>query len=420
MTTTSDDRIARLEQALAEHRPAVLAALRRPGATPAELDAFEQRTGLRLPPPVRCWLERIGGEQTPTERLIDNWSAISLAQIESAWEVCQSVFVADPLGERQKLGAWDRDWLPLLTNGGGDYLCVDLAGTLDGPAGQMLTYYHDEDYRIVGAESFERWLELVIAATIAAPDDPWLPREASRSVRLGFNGSAGEDRRRRSDMSLGTGSLRFEPRPLDALGSAGLDDEMRAFYPQLDNGVCLLLRTAAEHARTDEPAPPLTSEMRKIGTAYDGHPIERLTLREPDGKIAVTLDEGDRSTIRALADGRVVVVGYADVWLLRRATRSSGWIPLERLAVPKGSCGDRVRWLDDRHAALIDDHTEHHALLLEVDGARLRWRGRVPLPPMSPAALADREIAQVGPRLFAATGDGTPGGELFELVGLDE
>jgi cell wall assembly regulator SMI1 len=406
------DPIARLAAALKLYRPAVHAALRSPGSNPAELDAFERRTGLRLPALVRRWLAWIDGERDPGARLIDNWSPMALADIERAWSVCQRVWLADPLRQHRWRGGWDRDWLPLLTNGGGDHLCLDLAGQL-GPAGQLVAFLHDEPYRLVGPASFDLWLELTIMATTAAPDEPWLPETAARPCDLVRDRSLHEQRSQQA-LAAAAAPPRFEPRPLTAL--AGLDDDQRAVYPQLDNGVCDLLRIAADHARRPDPEPaPLRPELREVATAPDGHPISRLTLLGLDDRVALTLDEDDLpASLHRLGD-RALVVGARNLWLLRRDPGE--WILLDRLALPEHLHDPAVRWLGPASLAVLDQYATHATLpVVAVDPARLRWLGAAELPPLPTGAMAARELAQVGDRLFVAVGHGGPGGELHELV----
>lgn len=417
-----DRPIARFEDALRRHRPAVLAALRRPGSTPDEIYAFARRTGLRLPPLVRRWLGWIDGERASTERLIDNWSPLRLSDIEGAWEVCQQVWVADPLGEHATPGGWCSDWLPLLGNGGGDYLCVDLSVTRDGDAsGGMVVFYHDESYRMIGPESFERWLELMTAATVAAPEDPRLPRDVRSRVVLRRDREQAE--RATEDALAATDSLHFTPCKYEALEPSGLDDTERVLYPQIDDGLSSMLRRAAEHQRRPAlGAVSLQASLCELGTAGDGHPIERLMLREADGGPAICLDEYDvPQSMHALGDGCVLVVGYATLWLLRRAATTRGWVPLDRQAIPRDCRGPQIHWLHGgRVAALDGGSASARMLVVAVDGARLRWLGAAALPARPTEDMGGLTIACVGDRLFVAACHGGPGGELYELVGLED
>ena len=57
---------------------------------------------------------------------------------------------------------WRRGWVPFLSNGGGDHLCLDLTAEDGGAPGQLLTFYHDWENRAVEYPHLEAWLtELV-------------------------------------------------------------------------------------------------------------------------------------------------------------------------------------------------------------------------------------------------------------------
>lgn len=371
---------------------------------------------------MRRWLGWIDGERESTERLIDNWSPLRLGDIEGAWEVCQQVWVADPLGEHATPGGWCSDWLPLLGNGGGDYLCVDLSVTRDGDTnGAIVVFYHDESYRMIGPESFERWLELMTAATIAAPDEPWLPRDVRARVTL--RRDRGQHERATEDALAAATSLRFAPCGYEALEPSGLDDTERLLYPQIEDGLSSMLRRAAEHQRRPAPgAASLQASMCGFGTGGDGCPIERLMLREADGRPAICLDEYSvPESMHALGDGRVLVVGYATLWLLRRAATTAGWVPLDRQALPMDCRGPKIHWLQDgRVAALDGGSTSARLLVVAVDGARLRWLGAVALPARPTGDRGDLTIECVGGRLLVAACHGASGGELYALVGRED
>jgi cell wall assembly regulator SMI1 len=53
---------------------------------------------------------------------------------------------------------WSSGWLPVMENGGGDYVCVDLNPTKAGIPGQLVTFYHDETFRPLVASGIEALL----------------------------------------------------------------------------------------------------------------------------------------------------------------------------------------------------------------------------------------------------------------------
>ena len=58
---------------------------------------------------------------------------------------------------------WRRSWVPFLHNGGGSYLCLDLAAEDGGQPGQLIGFWkHDAD-RPIESPSMEAWLSELVA-----------------------------------------------------------------------------------------------------------------------------------------------------------------------------------------------------------------------------------------------------------------
>jgi cell wall assembly regulator SMI1 len=58
---------------------------------------------------------------------------------------------------------WHPGWLPVASNGGGDYLCVDLAPAEGGVAGQVVHFSHESGERPRLASSFAELLAMLAA-----------------------------------------------------------------------------------------------------------------------------------------------------------------------------------------------------------------------------------------------------------------
>lgn len=56
---------------------------------------------------------------------------------------------------------WNRNWIPLFHNGGGDYICYDLEGLFTGNAGQLITFWHADADRDVIAPTLEEFLKAI-------------------------------------------------------------------------------------------------------------------------------------------------------------------------------------------------------------------------------------------------------------------
>jgi len=69
----------------------------------------------------------------------DDCTPRSAAEIQSVW--------------------WSTGWIPFATNGGGDYLCVDIAPTATGRVGQIITHSHETGVHRLLAPSLADYLE---------------------------------------------------------------------------------------------------------------------------------------------------------------------------------------------------------------------------------------------------------------------
>ncbi len=56
---------------------------------------------------------------------------------------------------------WNENWIPIFSNGGGDYICYDLKGMFTGQKGQLLEYWNDDEERIVIAPNLISFIEKI-------------------------------------------------------------------------------------------------------------------------------------------------------------------------------------------------------------------------------------------------------------------
>ncbi len=78
---------------------------------------------------------------------------VQITEVIDAWK-----FMNKPSSEVQK--PWSKTWLPLFTNGAGDYLCLEPAGK---HAGTLVEYWHADTDRKTAYPSLEAWADAVIA-----------------------------------------------------------------------------------------------------------------------------------------------------------------------------------------------------------------------------------------------------------------
>ncbi|HME13729.1 MAG TPA: SMI1/KNR4 family protein [Candidatus Acidoferrum sp.] len=152
------DVLVRLDKWLSANRPDYYGKLLR-GASPAELDAFEKKFHLQLPSGFReLYRWRSGQDPNCSASLQHTWMFSRLEDLSDSKETLDGMIGFD--FEDPKW--WRRGWIPFLSNGGGDHLCLDLTAEDGGAPGQLLTFYHDWEKRAVEYPSVQAWLtELV-------------------------------------------------------------------------------------------------------------------------------------------------------------------------------------------------------------------------------------------------------------------
>lgn len=57
---------------------------------------------------------------------------------------------------------WHAHWIPLFSNGGGDYICYDLQGSFEGRPGQLIEFWHSDDDRNIIAGTLHSFLQALI------------------------------------------------------------------------------------------------------------------------------------------------------------------------------------------------------------------------------------------------------------------
>jgi cell wall assembly regulator SMI1 len=150
--------LSRLDALLRQHRPAYLGALN-PPVSVAALAAFEAEFEVRLPPELRQWLGWHDGQPAQLfDSLVGAYCFSSLADMAAAMRINREL-----LADGDFVPNWWRPtWLPFLTNGGGDHLCLDPEGTFTGQPGQLIEHWHDGEARTVLFPTLTAWLAALV------------------------------------------------------------------------------------------------------------------------------------------------------------------------------------------------------------------------------------------------------------------
>ena len=154
-----------LSRWLEAHRPHTARSLR-PGLDHDQLAAVGDALGFPLSAPLRSlWRWHDGQDLTPEGgTLVYNLTLLPTAEVVRAVRLQRELFPKDTEW-------WGTRWVPLLTNGAGDYLCLDLAAeapiarrAVPPRRGQVVQFWHDSGERAVLAPDLETFLRALLDA----------------------------------------------------------------------------------------------------------------------------------------------------------------------------------------------------------------------------------------------------------------
>jgi cell wall assembly regulator SMI1 len=155
-----DALIDRMDRWLAAHRPAYYAQLQ-PGATDAELSAFEARFSLRLPDDFRQFYRwRNGQDAACYESLQFNRMFSSLQDVAETKALFDGMIGSD-FDDPQH---WRRGWVPFLHNGGGNHLCLDINAGDGGQPDQLVAFWKADADRPIEFPSLHALLGGLVAS----------------------------------------------------------------------------------------------------------------------------------------------------------------------------------------------------------------------------------------------------------------
>lgn len=153
----------RFKKWLAVHHPSLLDDLQPPASIP-ELQALTQRLGVALPGEFMACLEVHNGQAGRAAYLFDRHAFLSIAHVLMHWKTWNDLLEDGDFDDRVAHGAtgvqpvwWDPSWIPFATNGGGDYLCIDMRPAAGGTPGQVIEVLHDTPDRRLLAPTFDDW-----------------------------------------------------------------------------------------------------------------------------------------------------------------------------------------------------------------------------------------------------------------------
>lgn len=159
----------KIAQWLEQHDPENAPPFNHP-ASEDDIAATQQRLGLELPAAVKDLYRLANGQPSNAISLEGSFVLMSLDEITDATAFLNeefpdgiNVYASDDAVVDADQGIrpswWSRSWIPIMQNGGGDYLCVDLDPVDAGHSGQIISYYHDEMFRSLVARGVDVLLD---------------------------------------------------------------------------------------------------------------------------------------------------------------------------------------------------------------------------------------------------------------------
>lgn len=161
---------SKFEEYLKNNYPIILKALN-DSATEDEIAYAEKIMGLNFPKSFKELLRIHNGQSDEFTGVIGNYYLLSLKEIIETWETMKELLEnnefedfeeVNPVGPVKKEFWWNPYWIPFVTNGSGDNICIDLDPDKEGTIGQIITFWHDWEKRKVISNSLEEWFREII------------------------------------------------------------------------------------------------------------------------------------------------------------------------------------------------------------------------------------------------------------------
>ncbi len=154
-----------IDKWLSVHAPQVLEMLQ-PGASEEEIRETEKFLSVEFPDEVKDSYRIHNGLSSRNVGFINGLEFLSLARMREEWTVWKDLLDSGSFEDwesepekKVRTDWWNPKWIPLTSDWGGNYECLDLDPTEEGDVGQIISMWHDDGERRVLADSFRGWLE---------------------------------------------------------------------------------------------------------------------------------------------------------------------------------------------------------------------------------------------------------------------
>ena len=130
------------------------------GVDASELSAAENKIGAPFPEDLKKSLSIYNGQEGGAAPLLENWQLVSVEGIVKNWELLKRVSEKWQGGDAAKETSWNNKMIPILYNGAGDFMCINLDKG-NKTYGEIKIYSHIEGLdKKVQARSYKELLEI--------------------------------------------------------------------------------------------------------------------------------------------------------------------------------------------------------------------------------------------------------------------
>lgn len=135
-------------------------------ATNDELKSLSDTMKLEIPKEFIDFYKIHNGQTDDAMAIFPEGILLSIESIISEWNIWRELLEVGEFDECEvcadegiKNCWWNIKWVPFISDGGGNNICLDLDPDTNGKYGQVITMWHDSQEREILADSFREFLE---------------------------------------------------------------------------------------------------------------------------------------------------------------------------------------------------------------------------------------------------------------------
>ena len=147
--------LEKLDKNIKEKRPEYYAILQKP-LSEKEISELETKYNIKLNSDLKeLYLWKNGQSQSNSKAFVNNSMFEPLEYVLSGNKEFTEMIGYDFEIENW----WNKNWLPIFSNGGGSYICYDLKGIFTGEKGQLIEYWNADNDRSVIAPNLTSFIK---------------------------------------------------------------------------------------------------------------------------------------------------------------------------------------------------------------------------------------------------------------------